>query len=92
MEAHAIPLLKLYETVNKAYVIPIYQRPFAWDSRKAEDLLDDHVAWHAIVLQHSRRESLRQQHPRNDRSFDHVGDCRRAAAFDRLRNHRARSQ
>lgn len=40
MEAHAIPLLKLYETVNKAYVIPIYQRPFAWDSRKAEDLLD----------------------------------------------------
>lgn len=39
MDAHAIPLLKLYETVNKAYVIPIYQRPFAWDSRKAEDLL-----------------------------------------------------
>ena len=40
MDAHAIPLLKLYETVNKAYVIPIYQRPFAWDSRKAEELLD----------------------------------------------------
>lgn len=40
MLAHAIPLLKLYETVNKAYVIPLYQRPFAWDSRKAEELLD----------------------------------------------------
>jgi hypothetical protein len=40
MEAHAIPVLKLYETVNKAYVIPIYQRPFAWDSRKAEELLN----------------------------------------------------
>lgn len=40
MDAHAIPLLKLYETVNKAYVIPIYQRPFAWDSRKAEELLN----------------------------------------------------
>lgn len=39
MDAHAIPLLKLYETVNKGYVIPIYQRPFAWDSRKAEELL-----------------------------------------------------
>ncbi|MFN7023630.1 MAG: DUF262 domain-containing protein [Pseudorhizobium sp.] len=40
MEANAIPILKLYETVNKAYVIPSYQRPFAWDSRKAEELLD----------------------------------------------------
>ena len=40
MDAHAIPLLKLYETVNKAYVIPLYQRPFAWDSRKAEELLN----------------------------------------------------
>lgn len=40
MDAHAIPLLKLYETVNKAYVIPLYQRPFAWDSQKAEELLN----------------------------------------------------
>lgn len=40
MDAHAIPLLKLYETVNKAYVIPIYQRPFAWDFGKAEELLN----------------------------------------------------
>jgi hypothetical protein len=40
MDAHAIPVLKLYETVNKAYVIPIYQRPFAWDSRKAEELME----------------------------------------------------
>lgn len=40
MDAYAIPLLKLYETVNKAYVIPLYQRPFAWDSRKAEELLN----------------------------------------------------
>ena len=40
MDAHAISLLKLYDTSNKAYVIPIYQRPFAWDSRKAEELLN----------------------------------------------------
>jgi hypothetical protein len=40
LDAHALPLLKLYETVNKAYVIPIYQRPFAWDARKAEELLN----------------------------------------------------
>ena len=40
MDANAIPVLKLYETVNKAYVIPIYQRPFAWDSHKAEELLN----------------------------------------------------
>lgn len=40
MDADAIPLLTLYETVNKAYVIPIYQRPFAWDSNKAAELLN----------------------------------------------------
>lgn len=40
MKAEAIPLIKLYDTHNKAYVIPNYQRPFAWSSNKAEELLD----------------------------------------------------
>ncbi len=50
MNAHAIPLLQLFETVNRAYVIPLYQRPFAWDSRKAEELLN-------AVLQDARDEA-----------------------------------
>jgi hypothetical protein len=32
--------MKLYDTLNKAYVIPLYQRPFAWEPRKAIELLD----------------------------------------------------
>jgi hypothetical protein len=40
LKAEAITLLTLYETYNKAYVIPNYQRPFAWDTRKAEELLN----------------------------------------------------
>lgn len=40
MEADAIQLMKLYDTLNKAYVIPLYQRPFAWEPRKAIELLD----------------------------------------------------
>jgi len=40
MKAEAIPLLELYNTSNKAYVIPSYQRPFAWEPLKAEELLE----------------------------------------------------
>jgi Protein of unknown function DUF262/Protein of unknown function (DUF1524) len=40
MKADALPLTKLYDTLNKAYVIPSYQRPFAWGEAKAIDLLD----------------------------------------------------
>ena len=40
MKAEAIPLMELYNTSNKAYVIPSYQRPFAWEPRKAEELLE----------------------------------------------------
>ena len=40
MEAAAISLTRLYDTLNKAYVIPIYQRPFAWEPQKATELLD----------------------------------------------------
>jgi len=40
MEADALQLMKLYDTLNKAYVIPLYQRPFAWEPRKAIELLD----------------------------------------------------
>lgn len=40
MKADAIPLYSLFEVANRAYVIPLYQRPFAWPSSKAIDLLD----------------------------------------------------
>lgn len=40
MKADALLLTKLYDTFNKAYVIPNYQRPFAWDPQKAIDLLE----------------------------------------------------
>ncbi|MEZ5663160.1 MAG: DUF262 domain-containing protein [Burkholderiaceae bacterium] len=40
MQADALQLMKLYDTLNKAYVIPLYQRPFAWEPRKAIELLD----------------------------------------------------
>lgn len=40
MKADAIALTKLYDTLNKAYVIPAYQRPFAWDPKKAIDVLE----------------------------------------------------
>lgn len=40
MKADALALTKLYDTLNKAYVIPSYQRPFAWDPKKAIDLLE----------------------------------------------------
>ncbi|WP_434782333.1 DUF262 domain-containing protein [Ferrovum myxofaciens] len=40
MKADALALTKLYDTLNKAYVIPNYQRPFAWDPKKAIDLLE----------------------------------------------------
>lgn len=39
MDAFVIPLFKLYHTNNKAYVIPNYQRQFAWGSSKAIELL-----------------------------------------------------
>jgi hypothetical protein len=40
MDADALQLMKLYDTLNKAYVIPLYQRPFAWEPRKAIELLE----------------------------------------------------
>ena len=40
MQASALTILKLYDTLNKAYVIPSYQRPFAWSPAKATELLD----------------------------------------------------
>lgn len=40
MKAAALPVTKLYDTHNKAYVIPSYQRPFAWSNEKAIDLLE----------------------------------------------------
>jgi hypothetical protein len=40
MRASAVPLSVLFNTTNKAYVIPNYQRPFAWDGDKACELLD----------------------------------------------------
>lgn len=40
MKAEAIPLMELYNTSNKAYVIPSYQRPFAWEPRKVKELLE----------------------------------------------------
>lgn len=40
MKADALTITKLYDTLNKAYVIPSYQRPFSWDPRKAIELLD----------------------------------------------------
>ena len=40
MRASAVPLSLLFNTTNKAYVIPNYQRPFAWDGDKACELLD----------------------------------------------------
>jgi hypothetical protein len=40
MQAIAMPLTKLYDTLNKAYVIPSYQRPFSWSPDKAVYLLD----------------------------------------------------
>ncbi len=39
MKADALLLTKLYDTLNKAYVLPGYQRPFAWDKDKAIALL-----------------------------------------------------
>ena len=40
MKADALPITKLYDTLNKAYVIPNYQRPFSWGTEKAIDLLN----------------------------------------------------
>lgn len=40
MKADALPITKLYDTLNKAYVIPSYQRPFAWGPAKSVELLD----------------------------------------------------
>jgi len=40
MKADAYTLTKLFDTLNKAYVIPSYQRPFAWDPARAIELLD----------------------------------------------------
>lgn len=40
MKADAIPITKLFEVFSKAYVIPAYQRPFAWDPEKAIEFLD----------------------------------------------------
>ena len=40
MKADAIPLTKLFEVFSKAYVIPGYQRPFAWGPEKAIEFLD----------------------------------------------------
>jgi hypothetical protein len=40
MKANALPISKLYDTLNKAYVIPSYQRPFAWEPQKAIELLE----------------------------------------------------
>lgn len=40
MKADALILTKLYDTLNKAYVVPSYQRPFAWEEKKAIDLLE----------------------------------------------------
>jgi hypothetical protein len=39
MKADALSLVSLYSTVNKAYVVPDYQRPFAWTKERATDLL-----------------------------------------------------
>ena len=40
MKADAIPITKLFEVFSKAYVIPCYQRPFAWGPEKAIEFLD----------------------------------------------------
>lgn len=40
MKAAALSITKLYDTLNKAYVVPSYQRPFAWNTNKATELLD----------------------------------------------------
>ena len=40
MRASAVPLSVLFNTTNKAYLIPSYQRPFAWDGDKTSELLD----------------------------------------------------
>jgi len=40
MKADAIPITKLFEVFSKAYVIPGYQRPFAWGPEKAIEFLD----------------------------------------------------
>jgi hypothetical protein len=40
VKADALLLTRLYDTLNKAYVLPGYQRPFAWDKGKAIALLD----------------------------------------------------
>ena len=51
MKAEAIPLRALYSTTNKAYIIPDYQRPFAWSAERATDLLD-------AILEDSRKSEL----------------------------------
>ena len=40
MRASVCQLRDLYTTFNKAYVIPSYQRPFAWSKEKAVELLE----------------------------------------------------
>jgi hypothetical protein len=40
MRASVCQLRDLYTTFNKAYVIPSYQRPFAWSRDKAAELLE----------------------------------------------------
>ena len=40
MRASVCQLRDLYTTFNKAYVIPSYQRPFAWSQEKACELLE----------------------------------------------------
>lgn len=48
MRAEAIPLQALYSNTNKAFIIPDYQRPFAWDADRATNLLD-------AILEDSRK-------------------------------------
>jgi len=40
MKADALPTTQLYDTLNKAYDIPKYQRPFAWGPVNSVELLD----------------------------------------------------
>ena len=41
MEVESVPLSKLFQASNTAYVIPTYQRPYTWDAQYCSDLLDD---------------------------------------------------
>jgi len=74
MQAAARPLRDLYTTLNKAYVIPAYQRPFAWSGEKAKELLNS-------ILEDSEDESVDITsigtllfHPLPLQSFSHYGN------------------